>query len=107
VVLRNGAEIGRARVELPQTDFDTHVFTYATLPDGNTNWTVAGVPGHEGETGHEVDPWISSKLRMPAEFFKHIRSVITSGTAVLVTEAPVLPVNSGKRMTLISAIPKK
>lgn len=103
IVLRNGTEIGRSKVELPSTDFETHVFTHAVLPDGKAHWTVAGVPGHEGEAGHMIDPWVASNLSMPSEFLKHVRSVIASGTTVLVTQAPVLPSNSGQRMTVLAS----
>lgn len=102
VVLRNGTEIGRARVELPSDDFETHVFSYAVLPDGKQHWTVAGVPGHEGEAGHMIDPWVASNMRMPGAFLNHVRSVISSGTTVLVTQAPVLPTNTGQRLTIMA-----
>jgi len=107
VVLRNGTEIGRARVELPKSDVETHVFTYAVQPDGKPHWTVAGVPGHEGEAGNMIDPWTLSNLRMPSEFLKHVRSAILSGTTVLVTQAPVLPSTSGQRLTVLSAVANK
>ncbi len=104
VILRNGTEIGRARVELPTSDLETHVFTYAVLPDGKPHWMVAGVPGHEGEAGNMINPWTLSNLRMPSEFLKHVRTTISSGTTVLVTQAPMLPTNSGSRMTVLSSV---
>lgn len=106
VVLRNGAEIGRARVEIPKSDSETHVYSYAVLPDGKQHWTAAGVPGHEDDAGQMMDPWALSNLRMPAEFFRQLRATITSGTTVLVTQSPVLPSNSGQRMTVLSALRK-
>lgn len=104
VVLRNGVEIGRARAQLPADDFETHVFIYTSAPQGGGQWTVAGVPGHAGEAGQVLNPWVSASVRMPQEFFAHLRDAITPGATVLVTQAAVLPhhTNDGRPMTVLA-----
>ncbi|MDX2211300.1 MAG: L,D-transpeptidase [Sphingopyxis sp.] len=103
IVLRNGAEIGRARAALADHDFETHVLTLTKLPDGRLRWIFAGVPGHAGEMGQPMDAAILNQLRLPHEFHERLNEIIVPGTTILVTEAPVLPQNSGKPMTIIAS----
>lgn len=104
VVLRNGVEIGRARAEIGTRDFETHVFVYTRSAEGRGQWTVAGVPGHAGEAGQVLDPWVSASVRMPDAFLAGLRETITPGASVLVTQAPVLPhhTNDGRVMTVLA-----
>lgn len=103
VVLRNGSEIGRARVEVPTDDFETHVMTYTRLADGRTRWITVGVPGHSGDEGQVMDVGTLAQMRMPREYLNALNAVIVPGTTVLVTQAPVLPENSGRRMTVMAS----
>jgi hypothetical protein len=107
VVLRNGTEIGRARAELPADDFETHVMTYTKLPDGRLRWMLVGVPGHAGEDGQVLDVGTLAHMRLPRGFLTALNAVIVPGTTVLITQAPVLPENSGKRMTIMASAAKK
>lgn len=101
VVLRNGVEIGRARVRMPNDDFATHVITYAGIDDGRPEWIYAGVPGHAGEAGKPADMTVLSGTDMPPAFIAALRSVVAPGTTVLITEAPLAAGGTGKRMTII------
>jgi L,D-transpeptidase catalytic domain len=105
VVLRNGVEIGRARASLASDDFETHVFVLSRTPEGQAHWTLAGVPGHTGEAGKVLDPWVAASVQMPAAFLKHLHESLTPGTSVLLTRARVLPHNNndGRQMTVLSA----
>ncbi len=103
VVSRNGVEIGRARVEMPAGDFETHVYTYTAQANGQSRWHVVGVPGHAGEGGEPLDTGVLSQLRMPKAFYTALRQEIVPGTTALVTQAPVLPHNSGRRMTILAS----
>lgn len=107
VVLRNGTEIGRARAELPNDDFETHVMTYTKLTNGHFRWVLVGVPGHGGEDGQVLDVGTLAHMRLPRGFLAALNAVIVPGTTVLVTQAPVLPDNSGKRMTIMASAAKK
>ncbi|QEA16049.1 L,D-transpeptidase [Novosphingobium ginsenosidimutans] len=103
VVSRNGVEIGRARIQVPSHDTETHVYTYTTLADGRSSWVVVGVPGHGGGSGQLLDIGVLDDLRMPHEFYTALRGVIVPGTTVLVTQAPILRRNSGREMTIMAS----
>ena len=103
IVLRNGVEIGRARVRLPDDDFETHVITYAGVENGRPQWIYAGVPGHAGEAGKPADMTILSGADMPPAFIAGLRSVVAPGTTVLVTEAPISAGGTGKKMTVLAS----
>ena len=102
VVLRNGQEIGRARAELPATDFETHVYTYTRLANGQSRWIVVGVPGHAGEGGEPLDAGVLAHLRLPRGFLAAVNGAIVPGTTVLLTQAPVLPEHRSTRMTVLA-----
>ena len=104
IVLRNGKEIGRARVTLPVTDFQTHVLTYAgQAPDGQDRWIYVGVPGHGAEDGKPLDASVMTQAVMPAAFEADVRKILTPGATILVTQAAVLPDSTGKAMTLMTS----
>jgi hypothetical protein len=103
VVSRNGVEIGRAKVQIPTDDFETHVYTYTTLANGQSRWVLVGVPGHAGKGGKPLDTSVLSQMRMAHPFYQSLREAIVPGTTVLVTQAPVLPQNSGQRLTIIAS----
>jgi hypothetical protein len=103
VVSRNGVEIGRSWIELPTGDFETHVYTYMITANGQSRWIVVGVPGHEGEAGHPLDTAILAQVRMPRGFLSALRAALVPGATVLVTQAPVLPSNSGLNMTIMAS----
>ena len=102
VVLRNGQEIGRARVELE--DFEgTHVSVLQRGKDGGAHWILVRVPGHADEANHPVDATAFNRLRMPQGFLQRLREQITVGTSVLVTSAPVRSETTGSNLTLLAA----
>ena len=103
IVLRNGVEIGRSRIELPAMDFGSHVLTYAPDSTGAAHWIVVGVPGADENAGTELDPRILAMVQIPQPFQDAVRSQIVSGTTVLVTRTPLTPENSGRRMTIMDA----
>jgi hypothetical protein len=103
VVLRNGVEIGRARAVIPGDDFETHVMTYTKLANGQGRWIVAGVPGHGGENGQVLDTSILNQLRLPRQFHEAVNATLVPGATVLVTQAPVLPENTGAKMTIMAS----
>jgi hypothetical protein len=103
IVLRNGIEIGRAKVSLPNTDIATHVLTLAPDATGRNRWIEVGVPGHEGEGGTVVDLTTTEGLRMPAGFYTNLQGVIAPGTSILITEARVNSGTTGQKMTVMAA----
>lgn len=102
IVLRGGTEIGRARIELPDGDFDTHVFTLTRDASGQEHWLFANVPGHAESAGKPLDPAIIAQLRMPAKFQALLQPEVKPGTTVLVTQAAVLPETTGKPLVVMT-----
>jgi hypothetical protein len=103
IVLRNGFEIGRSRAQMPPNDFETHVLTYTQKGDEQPHWILLGVPGKDGQQSQPVDATILNEIRLPAGFRSALSGVIVPGTTILVTQAQVLPANSGKRMTIMAS----
>ena len=103
VVLRNGKEIGRARVELPPGDLLTHVLTFTRDADGQGRWIYVSVPGRADEAGKPLDPAILAQARMPDGFLTSLRSAIVPGTTILVTSAPVRPDETGTALTVMTS----
>jgi hypothetical protein len=103
IVLRDGVEIGRAKVGIVTTDTGTHVYTYAGLVGGERRWMVAGVPGHAGEQGRAVRPWALEGIDVPPNFLTAVRADLAPGATILVTQARVLPANSGRSLTVLAS----
>jgi len=103
LVLRNGVEIGRSRIELPAMDFGTHVLTYAPDSTGADHWIVVGVPGSDENAGAELDPRILAMVEIPQPFKDAVRAEMRAGTTVLVTRRPLTSETTGKRMTIMDA----
>jgi hypothetical protein len=103
IVMRNGIEIGRAKISLPNTDIATHVLTLAPDATGRPRWIEVGVPGHQGEAGTVVDLTTTEGLRMPAAFYTALQGAIVPGTTILITEARVNTDTTGQKMTVMAA----
>lgn len=103
IVLRNGREIGRSRIAMPDASDETHVYTFSGIAEGKYLWTVAGVPGHGQSAGERVQPWLAERIQMPQEFLTRVRSQLQPGASILVTDAPVLRSTSGRRMTVLAS----
>ena len=103
IVLRNGVEIGRARVALPPSEFATHVLTFQGVDRGLAKWTYVDVPGHMDEAGKPVDMSILSHAALPPPFLAALSSQIVPGTSMLVTQAPLSAGSTGKSLTVLTS----
>lgn len=103
VVLRNGTEIGRARVDVPNVNFATHVLTYAGIEDGQPRWVFVDVPGQDPEAGKPVDMSILSRTDVPPAFLAALQPQITPGATMLVTEAPIGAGGTGQGLTVLDS----
>ena len=103
LVLRNGVEIGRSRIDLPALDFGTHVLTYAPDSTGADHWIVVGVPGSEANAGAELDPRILAMVEIPQAFKDAVRAEIRPGTTVLIARTSLTSATTGQRMTIMDA----
>src|SRR6476661_6795923 len=101
VVLRNGIEIGRAHAVVAQASNQSQVMTFAG--GAKPQWIQVGVSDLKGESAEIISTERVEQMRLPPEFVKNMRSVITPGTTVLVTQASVDPSSTGVQQTVIDA----
>jgi hypothetical protein len=101
VVLRNGVEIGRAHATVQQQTSQAQVMTYAG--GKNKQWIQVGVSDLTGEPVEVISTERVEQMHLPAAFVTGMRSVITPGTTVLVTQASVSPQSTGLQATVLDA----
>jgi hypothetical protein len=101
VVLRNGVEIGRAHANVEQETTQAQVMTYVGGSD--QQWVQVGVADLTGEPAEIISTQRVEQMRLPAAFVAGMRSVITPGTTVLVTQAGVSPESTGLQTTVMDA----
>lgn len=108
VVLRNGVEIGRAKISFidPGSPLGSQVFVAkaATSGDG-LQWLAVPMTGHLDETGAPPDAAAAKRVRMPQDFQKQLSQAIGIGTTLVITDAPILEHTTGKEMALLSSHP--
>ena len=101
VVLRNGIEIGRAHAEVHQQTSETQVMTLGAGKD--RQWIQVGVSDLTGQPAEIISTERIDQMHLPAAFVKDMRSVITPGTTVLVTQASVTGGSTGVQTTVLDA----
>src|SRR6185369_9842886 len=105
VVLRNGVEIGRARVDVrdPATRFGTHAFQ---VVEGGTaakpSWVAIGMPKGQAKA---FDPTVTSRVTVPPAFLAQVRPLLTVGTTMVVTDDPIKPETTGVPLDVVNADP--
>ncbi len=115
IVLRNGTEIGRARVAvlLPGKSLGTHAYIVkagegsgtSVLVAGATarNWMAVPMPGYRDVAGSELSAVAAGRLRIPQDFARSLYPLLVPGTTLFLTDAPVLEENSGAKLTVLSS----
>ncbi len=101
-ILRNGVEIGRAAAANASTDDSTHVLTLAAGTDGKPQWIYAGVSGHAGEAGRELDEATRNLVRIASDMYAKVLPILAPGTTLLVTQAPLVAAATGTRLTVLT-----
>jgi L,D-transpeptidase catalytic domain len=112
VVMRNGIEIGRARVEIedPGQPLGTHVYV-ARQPEAGVGatggaWTAIGITGHLDDADTAPDPQAMARIAIPSEFNRHLQPLLQPGTTLMVTDAPILEQTTGPRIAVLSSSPE-
>ena len=101
VVLRNGVEIGRAHALVQQATTQAQVMTFA---GGKApQWIQVGVADLTAGPAEIISTEGVERMHLPAAFVAGMRSVITPGTTVLVTQASVDPTSTGPQATVLDA----
>jgi hypothetical protein len=110
IVLRNGKEIGRAKlgIENAGEPLGTHAYTVLAGRDTkHPRWHAVGLPGHAAESGGGHDEDAIERLRMPRELTSRLYPLLEPGTTLLVTDAPVLEHTTGKNLYVMrSGLPE-
>lgn len=101
VVLRNGKEIGRANATVQQQTTESQVMTFAG--GAKPQWIQVGVSDLTNEPAEIISTERVEAMHLPAAFVSAMRSVITPGTTVLVTQAKVSSSTTGVQTTVIDA----
>jgi hypothetical protein len=110
IVLRNGVEIGRARIGIanPGKPLGTHAYTVlGGGQGGHPRWSAVGLPGHAAESkgGHDKDA--AERLRMPRALTDDLYPLLAPGTTLLITDAPVLEHTTGRQLYVMrSGLPE-
>jgi hypothetical protein len=116
VVLRNGVEIGRCKVSIvnEKDSLGTHFYVAQTDENASSaksgpamqiNWLAMPLQDlrYSETTSH---PFIENRIKIPDAFLKEVATVFSTGTHILVTDAPILAGSTGKKMTVLSSYPK-
>lgn len=114
LVFRNGIEIGRAKLALPDPEvrFGTRAFTYLdeahVRPAPQTpgapppRWVQVGLPGHESERGKRLYAQSVADGAIPPDFLARLRTLLGPGATILATDEPVLEQTTGVATTIVS-----
>ncbi len=117
IVLRNGIEIGRARLAVtdPQRPLGTAAFIVKDGAKAGTSvllvgaaardWIAVPMPGYRDAAGSELPHVVGGRLQLPQDFARSLYPLLVPGTTLLVTDAPVLEedAGSGSKLTVLSS----
>jgi hypothetical protein len=112
IVIRNGIEIGRAKIVVTgDKPLGTHAFIVKSGPGyGDSvfvqgaaarNWMAVPMPGYADPSGHDLTAQVGGRLHVPQAFARQVYALFVPGTTLLVTDAPVLEENTGKKLTVM------
>jgi hypothetical protein len=111
LVLRNGVEIGRARVTV-RGSLGEHAFVltpdyveaarpkYPGARQGK--WIEMAVPGHSDTAGRALSFEEAAGVAMPDGFARAIYLLVGPGSTMVVTNAPILAENTTSSFTILS-----
>jgi hypothetical protein len=95
-VYRNGVEIGRASITVPENDhIGIQVFTALdrTDADGHREWLAVAAVGD----GSKVSvPDLAKRSSIPEGFLQKAREAVTAGTTLILSDLPVSPDTQSK-----------
>ena len=114
LVIRNGIEIGRARISVTgDAPFGTQAYVMLAGDSGAPSEVVPGragrkwqsipLPGYAAKLGTALDSEAVRRVAAPPEFSGLVYGQMVPGTTLLLTDAPLLPRATGKPMTIIYA----
>ena len=102
VVLRNGIEIGRAKAAVEQKTSESQVMTL-TRTSGKAQWIQVGVTDLAQKAADIISTQGVEAMQLPPEFATAMRSVLTPGATVLITQAGVTSDSTGAQTTILAS----
>ncbi len=105
LVLRNGVEIGRAKIGLrdPQEPLGTHTYVMRHTPDTKEfTWVAVAMPGHFDEAGRALSHEAVARVDVPPGFARAVEGLLAPGATLFVTDAPILAENMHSDFTVLS-----
>ena len=115
IVLRNGIEIGRAKVAIdePARPFGTHALVMLEGAGQGASKLEPGAPAHRwlavelaGHAGQSAQPPLDlGRIHLPPAFAHQIYAALAPGATLVVTVAPVLPDTTGVPFGVVTAKP--
>lgn len=114
LVIRNGVEIGRARISvLGDAPFGTQAYVLLAgqgtapsqiVPDRTARlWQTIPMPGYQAPVGQALDPEAVRRVRVPDEFGQLLYDQLQPGGTLVLTDASVLPKTTGPGLTVLTA----
>lgn len=101
LVYRNGIEIGRAKLSAaqPEKALGTHAYIMQKGEVAGINpflqdappqrWIEVELPGYNTKEGMMLDSSVFQQPGIPLDFAKALNSILTQGTTLLITDAPI------------------
>jgi hypothetical protein len=108
ILLRDGVEIGRAKVRVRDggQPLGTHAYSMlGTTDNGHSRWSAIALPRHAGAPAADAHEDPLSRIDAPRGFSDGLAGLLEPGTTVLVTDAPVLEHTTGPRLDVIATGP--
>ena len=114
LVIRNGIQIGRARLHVEgNAPFGTQAYvmlagdsdlpsTVVPVRPGH-NWQSIPLPGYSARQGTSLDPEAVRRVSVSPGFASLVYDQMVPGTTLVLTDAPIQPKTTGKAMTVITA----
>ena len=114
LVVRNGIEIGRARLGVAgDAPFGTRAYVMLAGDTGTPsamvpgrpglNWQSIGLPGQTSSTGSLLDSDAVARIRVSPDFARLVYEQMKPGTTLVITDAPVLPETGTQPLTVIES----
>jgi hypothetical protein len=117
IVMRNGIEIGRSIVTIqnPRDSIGTHILiahqtskSAVNTQDGNAirEWIAMSFTSLSYEKDKFENPLNDKRIKIPKDFMTFLIPVISEGTSVVVTDAPILEnTTTGVPLTVLTSSP--
>lgn len=105
LVYRNGIEIGRSRIGVPDGfDMGTRAAQFAGRDaNGVAQWIYLGIPGYQERKGQNVEQSAINMVKIPPAFYANVRNIVGEGTTLLATDGGLATGSSGKGLTVLTS----